>query len=185
MQFLDYSRKLSDHIPIKVTIRARGFRKLTDNRLYHDKKALYEHNTALLQAILDSTSPAELTETFEAFAAKEIKKTKFKTPPIQKRIKDLDQRVGGVWRAEQVRKACAQNFDEWFNSNVKDKTRQEFDKNFHLSAKRSVKYKSKGKVLDLIDGPIVSEEDFLQFQQHPDIIDDLDVTTNQSEIRDL
>ena len=84
-----------------------------------------------------------------------------------------------------MRKACAQNFDEWFNSNIKDKKRHEFDKNFHLSAKRSVKYRSKGKVLDLVDGPVISEEDFAQLSQHPDAIDDLDVATNEPEIRDL
>ena len=91
-----------------------------------------------------------------------IKKTKFKTPSIQKRIKDLDQKVNGIWKANEVRQACAQNFSEWFNSNIKDKKRQEFDKNFHLSAKRSVKYRNKGKILDLIDGPIINEEDFNQ-----------------------
>ena len=60
-----------------------------------------------------------------------------------------------------MRSACASNFSEWFNANVKDKKRQEFDKNFHLSAKRSVKYRNKGKVLDMLDGPIINEDDFI------------------------
>ena len=103
----------------------------------------------------------------------------------QKRIKDLDKKVKGVWKPEEVRKACASNFDEWFNSNIKDKKRHEFDRNFHLTAKRSVKYRNKGKILDLIDGPIINNEDFHQLSQHPDLVEELDVATTASEIRDI
>ena len=103
----------------------------------------------------------------------------------KKRIKDLDQRVNGIWKPEVIRKACANNFNEWFNSNIKDKKRHEFDANFHLTAKRSVKYRNKSKILDLMDGPIINEEDFNQLSQHPDIIDELNVAATASEIRDL
>lgn len=57
-----------------------------------------------------------------------------------------------------MRKACAENFDDWYNQNVKDKTRKEFDTNFHKSAKRSAKYECRKGILDTNDGPIVSED---------------------------
>lgn len=98
---------------------------------------------------------------FENFSSRSIKMTKYKSIKVSSRIKDLDQQVKGIWNPEQIRKACSQNFDTWFNTNVKDKKRQEFDKNFHLSAKRSVRYRNKGRILDLHDGPIISEEDFI------------------------
>ena len=40
-----------------------------------------------------------------------IKKQKFKLFSVQKRIKDLDNTSAGTWKPEQIRKACAQNFN--------------------------------------------------------------------------
>ena len=49
VQFLEHNSKLSDHIPIKVTIKVAGqFHKMVDNCPYLCKKALYEHNVELL-----------------------------------------------------------------------------------------------------------------------------------------
>ena len=49
IQFLDFNRQLSDHIPIQVTIKnLAAFRKKVDNSMYVDKKAIYEHNIELL-----------------------------------------------------------------------------------------------------------------------------------------
>ena len=91
VQFLDYNGRLSDHVPIKVTMAIREpSRTPPQNHLYLSKKHLYEHNVELLQQILDSSSPQTLIEVFEQFSLKEIKKTKYRTYTVQKRIKDLD-----------------------------------------------------------------------------------------------
>ena len=65
---------------------------------------------------------------------------------------------------------------------MKDKKRNEFDRNFHLSAKRAVRYKTKGRTLDLLDGPVINEEDYREFQADPDVIDRLNVAATASEI---
>ncbi len=88
----------------------------------------------------------------------------------------------GIWKPEAVRKACADNFTEWFNSHVKDKKRNEFDRNFHLSAKRAVRYKTKGRILDLLDGPVISDEDYRELQADPDVVDRLNIAATASEI---
>ena len=41
---------------------------------------------------------------------------------------------------------------------MKDKSRKEFDTNFHKSAKRSAKYECRKGILDIIDGPIINED---------------------------
>ena len=71
------------------------------------------------------------------------------------------------------------------DTNVKDKKRKDFDKAFHTTAKRSASYKSKGRVLDLIDGPIISEEDYNLIQNDHINIEFADIATSEEEIRNL
>ena len=137
IEFLDHNRLLSDHKPIKVSFKCDdSFRKDISNHYFIDKKALYEHNISLLQNILDSNSPEQLCDVFNLFANLTIKKQKFHTFSTEKRIKDLEKTSTGKWDPENIRKACASNFNDWFNSNVKDKHRKDFDKTFHNTAKR-------------------------------------------------
>ena len=104
---------------------------------------------------------------------------------MQKRIEDLATASANKWNPSDIRRACAVNFNSWFNSNVKDKARQEFDKAFHTAAQRSAQYKSKGCILDLVDGPVISEEDFLTIQQNPDQVETIDVANTEEDIREL
>ena len=101
---------------------------------------------------------------FNSFANLTIKKQKFQTFSTEKRIKDLEKTSTGKWDPENIRKACTSNFNSWFNSNIKDKNRKDFDKAFHNTAKRSAQYKSKSCILDLINGPIISEDAYLSLQ---------------------
>ena len=134
VKFLGFDKLLSDHRPIKVTVNMSTQSKPVSDARYVDKKALYEHNVKLLQAILDSTGPQSLIQTFEEFTEMELPKRKFTATSVHKRIKDLDLTAHGVWRPDAIRKACADNFNQWYNSNVKDKTRQQFDRAFHVTA---------------------------------------------------
>ena len=105
-----------------------------------------------------------MCDVFNRFSNLTIKKQKFQTFSTEKRIKDLEETSGNKWNPESIRKACAVNFDNWFNSNVKDKTRKDFDKAFHNTAKRSAQYKSKSCILDLVNGPIISEDTYHSLQ---------------------
>ena len=134
VRFLGFDKQLSDHRPIKVTVKMSTQSKPSSDARYVDKKALYEHNIKLLQAILDSESTESLIKTFEEFSEMELPKRKFKALGVSKRIKDLDLTAHGVWRPDAIRKACADNFNNWYNSNVKDKSRQQFDRAFHVTA---------------------------------------------------
>ena len=62
---------------------------------------------------------------------------KYINEETEKIIKDLETTSSGKWNPENIRKACASNFNDWLNSNVKDKHRKDFDKAFHNTAKRS------------------------------------------------
>ena len=91
----------------------------------------------------------------------------------------------GVWRPDAIRKACADNFNNWYNSNVKDKTHQNFDRAFHVTAQCSAGYKKKGSMLDLLDRPIIGEEAHRQLLVEPDQIDTLKVASTVEEIQQL
>ena len=57
VKYLGFDHSLSDHRPIKVAVNMTVETKPVSDARYVDKKALYEHNVKLLQAILDSTGP--------------------------------------------------------------------------------------------------------------------------------
>ena len=101
------------------------------------------------------------------------------------RIKDLNKDCAGNWSAENVRKTCADNFDAWYNMSVKDKTRREFDTYFHKSAKRSAKYECRKGILDMTDGPIVSEEQWKLLQENETNIETIMPATSEKDIRNL
>ena len=50
-------------------------------------------------------------EIFDLAANEPIKKQKYKLFSVQKRRKDLDGTAACTWKPEQIRKACAQNFN--------------------------------------------------------------------------
>ena len=185
VKFLGFDKRLSDHRPIKVTVNMNTQSKPVSDARYVDKKALYEHNVKLLQAILDSTGPQSLIQTFEEFSEMELPKRKFTATSVHKRIKDLDLTAHGVWRPDAIRKACADNFNDWYNSNVKDKTRQQFDRAFHVTAQRAAAYKKKGCMLDLLDGPIIGEEAHRQLLTDPTLVETVPVVSTPEEIQDL
>ena len=56
---------------------------------------------------------------------------------------------------------------------------------FHNTAKRSAQYKSKSCVLDLLDGPIISEDDYLSIQHDPDLIESIDIANSEEDIKAL
>ena len=56
---------------------------------------------------------------------------------------------------------------------------------FHNTAKRSAQYKSKSCILDLLDGPIISEDDYLSIQQNPDLIESIDIANSEEDIKAL
>jgi glucuronate isomerase len=111
-----------------------------------------------------------------------VQKRKWKATTVHKRIKDLDLAAQGVWRPDAIRKACADNFNDWYNTNVKDKKRQNFDRAFHVTAQRSAAYKKKGCMLDLMDGPIISEEAHAQLLQDESRIETVDVANTPEAI---
>ena len=43
-------------------------------------------------------------------------------------------------------------------------------------------YKNRSSILDLVDGPIISEEDYLNIQEHPDLIESIDIANNENDI---
>ena len=155
------------------------------NKTYLDKKDLYEHQIDLLQRIVDSSDTNQLIETFESAAEKPIRLKKHAPFAVAKRVKDLNKDCAGNWTAKNVRNICAQNFDTWYNTAVKDKTRKEFDTYFHKSAKRSAKYECRKGILDMTDGPIISEEQWKLLQEDETNIEVITPATSEKEIRNL
>ena len=71
IEFLDHNSRLSDHIPIIVTIKnLKNFRLENNNKMYYDQQDMYEHQIALLQNIVDSIDVEYLIKIFETFANK-------------------------------------------------------------------------------------------------------------------
>ena len=68
---------------------------------------------------------------------------------------------------------------------MKDKTRQQFDRAFHVTAQRSAAYKKKGTMLDLLDGPIIGEEAHRQLLTDPERIETVPVANTTEEIQHL
>ena len=44
---------------------------------------------------------------------------------------------------------------------------------------------NKSSILDLVDGPIISEEDYLNILENPDLIESIDIANHENDIQEL